>query len=164
MTSNCVVLKGNLKVQVRWARTEDASKIARLELDSSRFENRAVPFMFSHQQFTSLWEHRLDVENYKTVLACGAKTLYGFITFKDKIESGRILALYIDPHYMRHGIGRLLLQTAEEMVRIKGGESLEVDVEVLNNGAIEFYRSLHFKKVSVKLDHLIVMRKELHNA
>ncbi|MGN1281540.1 MAG: GNAT family N-acetyltransferase [Succinivibrio sp.] len=164
MASNTVVLKGNLKVRIRWAQHDDASDIARLELDSSRFENRAVPFMFTHQQFTSLWENRLSEQNYKTVLACGAKSLYGFITFKDKIESGKILALYIDPLYMRHGIGRMLLQTAEQMVRLKGGCSLEVDVEVLNNGAIEFYRSLHFKKVSVKLDHLIVMRKELYNA
>lgn len=92
------------------------------------------------------------------------KNLYGFLTFKNEIESGKILALYIDPLYMRLGIGKLLLQTAEQMVRMKGGSSIEVDVEVLNKGAISFYTSLQFAKVSVKLDHLIVMRKEFYNA
>ena len=56
------------------------------------------------------------------------------------------------------------IQTAEQMVRMKGGSSIEVDVEVLNKGAISFYTSLQFAKVSVKLDHLIVMRKEFYNA
>ena len=92
------------------------------------------------------------------------ENLYGFLTFKNEIESGKILALYIDPLYMRLGIGKLLLQTAEQMVRMKGGSSIEVDVEVLNKGAISFYTSLQFAKVSVKLDHLIVMRKEFYNA
>ena len=156
-----ITVKDNLQVKVRWATPEDASAIARVELSSSRFENRAHPFTFTHPQFTSLWVNRLKEGNYKTVLAFGAKTLYGFITFKDEIELGKILALYIDPLYMRHGIGKVLIQTAEQMVKMKGGVHIEVDVEVLNKGAISFYESLHFSHVSVKLGHLIVMRKEI---
>lgn len=164
MKNNTVFVKGNLKVYIRWANVTDASNIARLELNASHYENRKEPFTFTHPQFTALWENRLSDENYRTVLACGAKNLYGFLTFKNEIESGKILALYIDPLYMRLGIGKLLLQTAEQMVRIKGGSSIEVDVEVLNKRAISFYTSLQFAKVSVKLDHLIVMRKEFYNA
>ena len=146
MKNNTVFVKGNLKVHIRWANVTDASNIARLELNASHYENRKEPFTFTHPQFTALWENRLSDENYRT------------------IESGKILALYIDPLYMRLGIGKLLLQTAEQMVRIKGGSSIEVDVEVLNKRAISFYTSLQFAKVSVKLDHLIVMRKEFYNA
>ena len=62
---------------------------------------------------------------------------------------------------MRHGVGKLLLSTAIEMVELKGGRQIEVEVEVLNNGAITFYESLLFHKVSVKLEHLFVMKKEL---
>lgn len=164
MKNNTVFVKGNLKVHIRWANVTDASNIARLELNASHYENRREPFTFTHPQFTALWENRLSDENYRTVLACGVKNLYGFLTFKNEIESGKILALYIDPLYMRLGIGKLLLQTAEQMVRIKGGSSIEVDVEVLNKRAISFYTSLQFAKVSVKLDHLIVMRKEFYNA
>ena len=74
---------------------------------------------------------------------------------------GKILALYVDPIFMRHGVGKLLLSTAIEMVELKGGRQIEVEVEVLNNGAITFYESLLFHKVSVKLEHLFVMKKEL---
>ena len=160
--SSSVTLKGGLNVKVRWAKVEDAARIARLELNSSVYENRSVPFNYTHPQFTKLWEQRLSQENeYKTVIATGPTRIYGFITFKSRIEDGYILALYIDPLYMRHGIGTLLMKTAEQMVLMSGGKKLKVDVEMLNNGAMTFYRSLHFSKVSVKLEHLIEMEKEL---
>ena len=38
-----ITVKDNLQVKVRWATPEDASAIARVELSSSRFENRAHP-------------------------------------------------------------------------------------------------------------------------
>jgi ribosomal protein S18 acetylase RimI-like enzyme len=159
-----IVLENNLHIKVRWAVERDASNIARLELSSSQFENRAKPFTFTHPQFTELWVKRIKENNYKTMLACGAKELYGFLTFKNEIQLGHVLALYISPRYMRSGVGSTLLSIAEHMVTMKGGHTLEVDVEMQNNGAIAFYESLHFKKISVKSDHLIVMRKEIKNA
>ena len=97
------------------------------------------------------------------MLACGAKSVYGFLTFKNEIKLGQILALYIDPLYMKHGIGTVLMQTAEHMVRQKGGNAMMVDVEVLNDGGIAFYEKLGFVKTVRKLDHLIVMKKEIVN-
>ena len=38
--SSSVTLKGGLNVKVRWAKVEDAARIARLELNSSVYENR----------------------------------------------------------------------------------------------------------------------------
>lgn len=38
-----------------------------------------------------------------------------------------------------------------------------VDVEVLNDGGIAFYEKLGFVKTVRKLDHLIVMKKEIVN-
>ncbi|MGN0902622.1 MAG: GNAT family N-acetyltransferase [Succinivibrio sp.] len=160
--SQVITVKGNLQINVRWANVGDAAKIARLELNSSRFENRKTPLMYTFPQFTELWESRLnDDVSYKTILAAGPTGIYGFLTFKEKIESGKILALYIDPLYMRHGIGTVLLSIAEQMIRSRGGKLMQVEVEVLNNSAIAFYKSLHFAKVRVELEHLIVMQKEL---
>ena len=115
----------------------------------------------THPQFTKLWKDRLKSDLFKTILVYEAKAICGFLTFKEAIEDGKILALYVDPIFMRHGVGKLLLSTAIEMVELKGGKQIEVEVEVLNNGAITFYESLLFHKVSVKLEHLFVMKKEL---
>lgn len=149
---------------VRWAELKDAHLIASLELRSAEYENRAQPFTLTESQFTSLWMDRLKSDEFKTMIAYGAKCVYGFLTFKKDIRLGKVLALYVDPPFMRLGVGKVLLETAFEMVKLKGGRFIEVDVERLNNGAITFYESLLFKKVSVKLDHLIVMRKEIQNA
>ena len=160
--SDLVCLKSKLKVGIRWAVVTDASAIAKLELQSAVYENRAHPFTFTHSQFTYIWVDRLKSLEYKTILAYDDHNeILGFLTFKGLIEQGKILALYIAPKYMRKGVGKLLLSTACQMVGIKGGNSIEVEVEVLNNGAIAFYNSLLFNKVSVKLGHLIVMKKEL---
>ena len=43
-----VFVKGNLKVHIRWANVNDASNIARLELNASHYENRKEPFTFTH--------------------------------------------------------------------------------------------------------------------
>ena len=39
--SSSVILKGGLNVKVRWAKVEDAAKIARLELNSSVNESQS---------------------------------------------------------------------------------------------------------------------------
>ena len=158
-----IFVKNNVSFSLRWAKVTDADTIARLELSSAHFEHRAHPFTVTHPQFSKLWENRIKGNELKTMLACGAKSVYGFLTFKNEIKLGQILALYIDPLYMKHGIGTVLMQTAEHMVRQKGGNAMMVDVEVLNDGGIAFYEKLGFVKTVRKLDHLIVMKKEIVN-
>ena len=159
--SKKITLKHNLQVGVRWATVDDAATIARIELSSSHYEHRKEPFTLTHPQFTKLWKDRLKSDLFKTILVYEAKAICGFLTFKEAIEDGKILALYVDPIFMRHGVGKLLLSTAIEMVELKGGIQMEVEFELLNNAAITFYESLLFHKVSVKLEHLFVMKKEL---
>lgn len=158
-----IYVKNNVALTLRWAQVTDADNIARLELSSAHFEHRAHPFTFTHPQFAKLWETRIKGDELKTMLACGAKSIYGFLTFKNDIKFGQILALYIDPLYMHYGIGTVLMQTAEHMVKQQGGRSMQVDVEVLNEGGIAFYEKLGFVKTVMKLDHLIVMKKEIGN-
>ncbi|MBQ3883567.1 N-acetyltransferase [Succinivibrio sp.] len=156
-----LTLKNKEKVTIRWAEIKDARTIVRLELESALYENRAEPITISEAEFTKYWEERLSGDNYKTLLVCGANRLYGFLTFVNEIKLGQVLALYIDPAYMRLGIGSNLMRIAEQMVILKGGKSIEVEVETQNKGGLVFYENLGLKRVGYVNDHLIKMVKEL---
>lgn len=156
-----LTLKNKDVVSLRWAEVRDAAAIVKLELESAKYENRAEPITISPEEFTKIWEERLNGENYKTVLVCGANKLYGFLTFVNEIKLGQVLALYIAPGYMRLGIGLNLMRVAEQMVILKGGKSIEVEVETKNSGGLIFYENLGLKRLGYVNDHLIKMKKEL---
>ncbi len=161
MAETTITLKNKDVVTLRWAEVKDAAAIVKLELESAKYENRAEPINLHPEEFTKYWEERLNGENYKTVLVCGANKLYGFLTFVNEIKLGQILALYIEPEYMRLGIGSNLMKIAEQMVLLKGGHSIEVDVETKNSGGLIFYENLGLKRIGYINDHLIKMKKEL---
>ncbi|WP_202108170.1 GNAT family N-acetyltransferase [Succinivibrio dextrinosolvens] len=161
MAETTITLKNKDVVTLRWAEVKDAAAIVKLELESAKYENRAEPINLPPEEFTKYWEERLNGENYKTVLVCGANKLYGFLTFVNEIKLGQILALYIEPEYMRLGIGSNLMKIAEQMVLLKGGHSIEVDVETKNSGGLIFYENLGLKRIGYINDHLIKMKKEL---
>lgn len=161
MAETTITLKNKDVVTLRWAEVKDAAAIVKLELESAVYENRAEPINLPPDEFTRYWEERLNGENYKTVLVCGANKLYGFLTFVNEIKLGQILALYIAPEYMRLGIGSNLMKVAEQMVLLKGGHSIEVDVETKNSGGLIFYENLGLKRIGYINDHLIKMKKEL---
>ena len=161
MAETTITLKNKDTVTLRWAEVKDAAAIVKLELESAEYENRAEPINLPPEEFTKYWEERLNGENYKTVLVCGANKLYGFLTFVNEIKLGQILALYIAPEYMRLGIGSNLMKIAEQMVLLKGGHSIEVDVETKKSGGLIFYENLGLKRIGYINDHLIKMKKEL---
>ncbi len=164
MSETTLTLKNHEVVSLRWAKTEDAAAIVELELKSAKYENRLEPINLSPADFTKFWVERLNSGSYKTVLVCGAKGIYGFLTFVNEIKLGKVLALYIAPEYMRLGVGSNLMRVAEQMVMLKGGRSIEVDVETGNSGGMIFYEALGLKKIGHIADHLIKMKKELSDA
>ena len=159
--SSSLRLKEDLELNIRWAEVADSKAISEVELASGEYENRKEPFNLTCEEFTQIWTERLSGTNFRTILACHGTQLYGFLTFENSIKLGHVLALYIDPAYMRKGIGRILIEVAAELVLSQGGSSLEVDVEVGNQGGLEFYKNLGFKKIGLLEDHLYLMRKTL---
>lgn len=153
---------------IRWAKPADAGAIAALELRSSRLEKRSAPIANGELQLAVIWERRLKeapAENITMLAVRRAhpdddEEILGFLGFTGSIVEGRIRALYVDPLCVRCGIGRLLMDTAQQVVKLQGGNKLEVMVEMRNYGAQDFYRTLHFSARGVQSAHLIVMTKE----
>ncbi|MGN0909684.1 MAG: GNAT family N-acetyltransferase [Succinivibrio sp.] len=152
-------------LSLRWARFEDSSAIAMLEYRSCAFEKRQTPVSLGPGEMCALWRARLTQDGNSTILAClkdgGRERIAGFLAFRGEISLGKVHALYVDPAFMRRGIGRFLLDTAGHVVRMQGGSELEVHVEMLNHGAQAFYRTLHFCASGVRSGHLIIMTKEV---
>lgn len=153
---------------IRWAKPRDAEAIAALELRSSKLEKRPSPIANGELQLSVIWERRLEEAPSDNITMLAVRRAHpdddeeilGLLGFTGKISLGHIRALYVDPLCVRCGIGRLLMETAEQVVKLQGGNKLEVMVEMRNYGAQDFYRTLHFSARGVQSAHLIVMSKE----
>jgi [ribosomal protein S18]-alanine N-acetyltransferase len=58
--------------------------------------------------------------------------------------AGHIVTLDVDPVARRHGLGTLLMQTAEEQMKQEGAAWMTLEVAENNTAARHFYRNLGF--------------------
>jgi len=70
---------------------------------------------------------------------------------------GYLEGWFVEPEYRRHGIGRLLVKTAEDWARAKGCTEMASDTEVGNDLSLAVHESMGYE-ISSKLIHL---RKDL---
>jgi ribosomal-protein-alanine N-acetyltransferase len=59
-------------------------------------------------------------------------------------SAGHIVTLDVDPAARRHGVGTLLMQTAEEQMKYEGAAWMILEVAENNTAARHFYRNLGF--------------------
>jgi aminoglycoside 6'-N-acetyltransferase I len=122
---------------------------------------------------TASLEHRREmegiIENAVSQLVLVADTgdghLAGFLEasirpFVEDCETdhvGYLEGWFVEPEYRRHGIGRLLVKTAEDWARAKGCIEMASDTEVGNDLSLAVHESMGYE-ISSKLIHL---RKDL---
>jgi ribosomal-protein-alanine N-acetyltransferase len=74
--------------------------------------------------------------------------LVGFVVIERATLHGRpaghIVTLDVDPAARRHGLGTLLMQTAEEQMKQEGAALMSLEVAENNIAARHFYRNLGF--------------------
>lgn len=63
--------------------------------------------------------------------------------------------LYVDEAHRRHGVGRALMQSAEQLARDRRGSRMVVTAGLDNEGARAFYRALGYVEFGVTLDHAL---------
>jgi [ribosomal protein S18]-alanine N-acetyltransferase len=75
-------------------------------------------------------------------------TLAGFVIIERALLRGRpaghIVTLDVDPAARRHGLGTLLMQTAEQQMKEEGAALMSLEVAENNAAARHFYRNLGF--------------------
>ncbi len=74
--------------------------------------------------------------------------LAGFVIIErshlNGLPAGHIVTLDVDPAVRRHGLGTLLMQTAEEQMKQEGAAWMSLEVAENNLAARHFYRNLGF--------------------
>lgn len=149
--------------ELRWAQLPDAKPLAELEWRSAVYEQRRRPVCRNVQQLIEVWHERIRQKTHSVMLAYLPEelTLVGMLSFAGSIVAGEINALYIEPEYLRQGVGTLLMRTAEQLTVLHGGKRLLVGVEPRNEGGFEFYKALGFIVDGVEPSGLTVMHKEI---
>jgi ribosomal-protein-alanine N-acetyltransferase len=78
----------------------------------------------------------------------GESKLAGFVIVERAGRNGRltghIVTLDVDPAERRRGVGTLLMQTAEEMMKLEGARVMSLEVAEDNSAARGFYQRLGF--------------------
>lgn len=72
-------------------------------------------------------------------------------------QVGYLEGWYIEPEYRRQGIGRLLVQAAEQWARQRGCEEMASDAEIGNDPSLKAHLRLGYEETS----RLIHLRKDL---
>jgi len=82
-----------------------------------------------------------EIRGFIIVLYCNGKKVAGIET------------LNVDPLYRRNGIGKKLLNTAEEDMYSRFIKKIRLEVSVGNLSAINLYEKLGFKKIAILKDY-----------
>jgi ribosomal protein S18 acetylase RimI-like enzyme len=149
-----------MPIVFRKADADDISKIARLQKKSqSKVEfkdftsDEQMEYLLSIKELYIVWVNRIlssGAGAYNTYLACDSidNTIVGFIGYQVFENKGYIRSLYINPNYLRQGIGSKLL--AKAFAYFDSREITVVRLEVLENNARAqaFYTAQGFKFVN----------------
>ena len=111
---------------------------------------RSLPQWFGVEEAVVQYVH--DIEDLPTFLAADDGRTIGFLTLKEHFpEAAEVHVMGIRPEYHRRGLGRALVGRAEEWLRSRGGEYLQVKTLSPARPSEEyartraFYRALGFR-------------------
>jgi GNAT superfamily N-acetyltransferase len=136
-------------VRVRRATITDVSEIARL-LTQLGYPTTADDVLTRWQEWGDEGNSALVVESEAGALL-GVCTLHFTRVLHRPKPVGRITAMVVDETARGRGIGRSLVQAAEQELTRLGCGMLEVTSNVRRVEAHAFYESLGFEKTSVRL-------------
>ena len=89
----------------------------------------------------------LSVPGAECLLEESGEKLRGFVLgYPDPPDVARVITLDVHPSARREGLGRRLLETLLARLAAAGAGRAVLEVDVRNEGAIAFYRSLGFRR------------------
>jgi len=143
-------------MNLRRAQAKDAPVLAQVHVDSWRAAYQGlVPdsFLkgFTYKKREQAFQRALESGEEETYVLEGNGDAIGILTVGpsrdediDSASIGELWGIYISPRYWRRGIGRMLVQEAERLLRARG--CLEIVLWVLegNTDARYFYEAMGF--------------------
>lgn len=155
------------KIEIAEAVSSDERDIARLSYQVGKMHDDALPDYFCP---TSEAEH-LEViqkmmKDVKAIVlkavydgkVCGFACLYLQDTPRKGFVHSKIGYIYnfgVDGAYQKRGIGAMLLEKAEDFLREKGAETVELNVFLFNQRALAFYKKYGYQALDVNLQKIL---------
>ena len=149
-------------MNVRRARPQDASAIARVQVDTWRSAYRGiVPDKhldgMSYERLAKNWEERIsdpDKRNALFVAEDDRGSVVGFAACGDAREDARdyeaeLYAIYVDQRMQRKGLGKRLVLSVAQELKARGFHSMLIWV-LADNQYKRFYESIGGKRVRTK--------------
>ncbi len=126
------------------------------EVDFMRLEDLPQVLNIERQAFTTPWSRYAFTseltENDRAhyLVARLGQLVIGYIGVWSIADEGHITNVAVHPQYRRQGVGRLLMTAMTELVRLKNGRRLTLEVRVSNHVAQHLYESLGFVGVGIR--------------
>jgi [ribosomal protein S18]-alanine N-acetyltransferase len=81
----------------------------------------------------------------------GEEEILGFLIacIREKGERATIMKIAVHPDHRHHGIASKLISACLDQFRQKNLQSVELDVDIVKNGAIKLYEKFGFKAVQI---------------
>jgi GNAT superfamily N-acetyltransferase len=126
-------------VRIRLATTDDVGVVRELYRRSSMSNEGDWDLFARHPDLLDWPGHGID--EGRTRVAVIDDLVVGFATLSFDASTPEVEDLFVDPDWMRRGIGRALVEDLIATVRAMGRTALEVDA---NPHALSFYRRVGF--------------------
>ena len=144
-------------VEIRTAVESDLPRLRAVFRDSSWSNEGNRELLVEHPEFLELSADA--VREGRTRAAAINGNIVGFASVADATGRLELEDLFVDPAFMRQGVGRALIRDVAEQARRRGVRRVEVDA---NDHALRFYEEVGFVALErVALDHGTAMRMTL---
>ena len=144
-------------VEIRTAVESDLPRLRAVFRDSSWSNEGNRELLVEHPEFLELSANA--VREGRTRAAAINGNIVGFASLADATGRLELEDLFVDPAFMRQGVGRALIRDVAEQARRRGVRRVEVDA---NDHALRFYEEVGFVALErVALDHGTAVRMTL---
>jgi ribosomal protein S18 acetylase RimI-like enzyme len=146
-------------LRIRTAVDADVAALRTIYRESSLANPSDRDVLLAHPEVLE-WDATVVIEG-RTRVAIIGETIVGFATLRTDGASTELEDLFVDPAWMRRGIGSALVRDAVALVAARGGATLDV---VANPNAMAFYAQVGFRPKAerdTQFGAAILMRREV---
>ena len=143
-------------MKIREAKIEDLKQIAIIQKQIQDLHLKERPEIFKEKNMNMIEQELIQMMNSKEetiIVAVNEKSIiYGILIYKIKeiknhinLQDSKILwvdDIGVNEKYRKNGIGKKLMEEAENIARLQKCNRLELNCWSFNKDALEFYKSL----------------------